>query len=232
MLRRFREERGFGPEEKLTYAGRLDPMAEGVVPVLAGEGRFKKDMLLNRSKTYEVEIMLGVGTDTGDMLGLPRQNEVKAGSATFDLAEIEKALETLRQTVSLPYPNYSSRPVDGKPLFMHARAGNKVVLPIKKVSIYGLELLSIQEKPLNKLVADAMAIIETVQGDFRQPEIMRQWSAFAEEADQGQKVQVVTIRTTVSSGTYMRALAEKLGLLLKIPALAYKIVRTEVQGMK
>ena len=239
MLRRFREEYNLSNEEKLTYAGRLDPMAEGIVPVLVGEARFQKDMLLGRSKTYEVAILLGVGTDSGDMLGLPRQNEVTAGLPTANPAlstakgndDITTALDMLRQTVSLPYPNYSSRPVDGKPLFMHARASNKVVLPIKKVTIYDLELLSIKEHEFSTLITDAIEIIEKVQGDFRQEEIIKHWEEIKKSHAEG-RVQIVTIRTTVSSGTYMRSLAEKLGLLLKVPALAYSIKRTAVEGIK
>ena len=229
MLRRFRDEQGLDDTEKLTYAGRLDPMAEGVVPILVGEARFQKDRFLKKSKTYEVEILLGLGTDTGDMLGFPTGNptlnEVKSR------ADIDTALKTLSQTVSLPYPNYSSVPVDGKPLFVHARAGNKVTVPIKKVTIYSLELLEVKEVLAKKLIDQAIEVIEKVQGDFRQNEIIEQWASLARSDLANESVQIVKIRTTVSSGTYMRAIAEKLGLLLKIPALAYSIKRTAIEGI-
>ncbi len=228
MLRRFRQEYNLSEDEKLTYAGRLDPMAEGIVPVLSGEARFQKDQLLASTKTYEVDIILGLGTDTGDLLGMLTE---QFSSASSDLAEIEKALAMLAKTVSLPYPNYSSVPVDGKPLFMHARANNKVILPIKKVKIFSLELLGVKEMPLKILLQDAIAIIEKVEGDFRQQEIIGQWMKVI-EADGDDNIQIVAIRTTVSSGTYMRSLAEKLGKLLKVPALAGRIVRTEVEKVK
>ncbi|HTH93502.1 MAG TPA: hypothetical protein VL576_03440 [Candidatus Paceibacterota bacterium] len=236
MLRRFREEHNLGSDEKLTYAGRLDPMAEGIVPILSGEARFQKERFMNRSKTYEVEVLLGIGTDTGDMLGLATPNVIlsQAKGDVFvkqGVTKIEKALEIIRQTVSLPYPNYSSIPVDGKPLFVHARAGNKVVLPIKKVKIYDLELLSIKERKFSDLVAESVAVIEKVEGDFRQQEIIAQWEDMEREYG-NETVQIVTIRTTVSSGTYMRAIAEKLGLLLKMPALAYGIKRISIEGMQ
>jgi tRNA U55 pseudouridine synthase TruB len=127
----------------------------------------------------------------------------------------------------LPYPNYSSIPVQGKPLFMHARANNKVVLPIKNVTIYSLELLGTKEVLLEDLVKQSIEVIKKVQGDFRQEEIMQQWQQLI-EADGDKQIQIVTIRTTVSSGTYMRSLAEKMGKLLKVPALASKIIRTKV----
>jgi tRNA pseudouridine(55) synthase len=218
MLRRFREEQVMGEDEKLTYAGRLDPMAEGVVPILSGEARFQKDHMMTAAKTYEVDILLGISTDTGDMLGLVTNTDLaKKPSA----AEIKEAIAMMADITELLYPNYSSRPVDGKPLFVHARAGKAVHRPIKNVVIHSLELLSIKEVPLNELVASAVETIKKVQGDFRQQETIEQWQAL----QQDMKVQVVSIRTNVSSGTYMRSLAEKLGELVGVPALAYRIVR-------
>ena len=164
-----------------TYAGRLDPMAEGIVPILVGDARFQKDHLLSAVKTYEVEVLLGLSTDTGDMLGLPTANpalnELKDNSARKFLAEdeIKKALDKVSELKELPYPNYSSRPVEGKPLFMHARAGNKVTIPIKKITIHTMELLDIKELSICALLGNAQKIIAKVQGDFRQEEIMEQW---------------------------------------------------------
>ncbi|MDB5188565.1 MAG: ine55 [Candidatus Nomurabacteria bacterium] len=228
MLRRFREEHSLCDDEKLTYAGRLDPMAEGIVPILVGEARFQKDHLLGKAKTYEVDIVLGLSTDTGDLLGLLINENL---SARKFLAEIQKAVETLSELKELAYPNYSSRPVEGKPLFMHARAGNKVTLPVKKITIHELELLGIKEVALCALLGNAQEIIAKVQGDFRQAEIMAQWRKMM-EADGDKQITIVTIRTTVSSGTYMRSLAEKMGELLGVPALAGRIVRTNLEGME
>jgi tRNA pseudouridine(55) synthase len=249
LLRRFREEYHLTESDKLTYAGRLDPMAEGIVPILVGDARFQKDHMLGAAKTYEVEILLGISTDTGDMLGLPTVNlalnNVKGIVARSDLAEIQSAIKILQHITELPYPHYSSRPVDGKPLFMHARAGRKVTVPIKQVTIHSLELQAVKEVPLNELLDDAIEIIKKVQGDFRQEEIIEQWRKMKEvagpssaspsgraTAGEAKKIQIITIRTVVSSGTYMRSLAEKMGELLGLPALAYRIKRTAIEGVE
>ena len=55
-----------------TYVGRLDPMAEGWMYVLWSGDMKEKDRLLNLQKTYEVDVVFGVSTDTGDALGLVR----------------------------------------------------------------------------------------------------------------------------------------------------------------
>ncbi len=220
LLRRFRDEHGFGPDEKITYAGRLDPMAEGIVPLLVGEARFQKERLLCVVKTYEVDVLLGIGTDTADMLGLIVRKEL---GKIVSQQEVEAAILQMKDITELPYPEYSSRPVDGKPLFMHARAGQKVVVPIKKVTIHSLALKEIKELPLKEVLDSAIEVINRVQGDFRQQETVEQWKAL-----RGDNVQIVSIVATVSSGTYMRSLAERMGQLLGLPALAYRIVRTKV----
>ncbi|MDB5254901.1 MAG: ine55 [Candidatus Nomurabacteria bacterium] len=224
LLRRFKDEHGYGPDEKITYAGRLDPMAEGIVPLLVGEARFQKDRLLGAVKTYEVDILLGISTDTADMLGLVTNIDMDTGIAQ---EQIESAIEQMKGITELPYPEYSSRPVDGKPLFMHARAGQKVVVPIKKVTIHSLELKEIKEIPLKEVLDGAIEVINKVRGDFRQEETVEQWKAL-----KGGNVQMISIVATVSSGTYMRSLAERMGELLGVPALAYRIVRTEVKGVE
>jgi len=224
MLERFRMEKGISPEEKITYAGRLDPMAEGVVPVLIGDARFQKDQLLGLSKTYELTVLLGASTDSADMLGIVK--EIK--NAVFDEESIMKVLDSLLDITELTYPMYSSRPVEGKPLFMHARAGNTVDVPVKKVSIKNIEMKSIEQTTLGVCLMNTIPVIEKVAGDFRQSEIIAKW----QQQSMDTSVVLVTFSAAVSSGTYMRSLAEKLGESLGVPALAYRITRTRVGEYK
>ena len=56
----------------MTYAGRLDPMAEGDLLILIGEECKKKDAYLGLDKEYEVEVLFGIETDTHDVLGIPK----------------------------------------------------------------------------------------------------------------------------------------------------------------
>jgi tRNA U55 pseudouridine synthase TruB len=56
----------------LTYAGRLDPMAEGLLLVLGGEKVHEKDTYLGLDKTYTVTALLGIETDSFDLLGMPK----------------------------------------------------------------------------------------------------------------------------------------------------------------
>ncbi len=219
LLERFRSERSLDVSTKLTYAGRLDPMAEGIVLILAGEDRFQKDALLGLSKIYEVEVLLGVATDTLDPLG------VITGTLYKEVISIEPTMEMMKSITTLPYPMYSSVPVDGKPLFAHARAGSTVAVPDKKVTIYSVELLSTTKVPVNTIAQSVIDDVNQVQGDFRQADIIRSWQQLL---DQTNEVTIVSIRVHASSGTYMRSLAEWIGEQLGVPALAYRIDRIQI----
>ena len=55
--------------EKVGHTGTLDPMAEGVLPILIGKGTLLSKYLINHDKKYIVELQLGKKTDTADSEG-------------------------------------------------------------------------------------------------------------------------------------------------------------------
>ena len=63
-------EEGISADVPLTYAGRFDPLAEGLLIVLAGTRVHDKDQFSRLDKTYEFSLLLGIGTDTHDLLGM------------------------------------------------------------------------------------------------------------------------------------------------------------------
>lgn len=69
-LKRLRYLAQISSDIPLTYAGRLDPLAEGLLIVLGGEECKKKEQFLAVDKVYECTVLLGFATDTGDVLGL------------------------------------------------------------------------------------------------------------------------------------------------------------------
>ena len=226
LLERFRREHDLGPDTKITYAGRLDPMAEGLVVILAGDARFQKDKMLGLSKTYTMEILLGVSTDTHDPLGIV--GGIAFASATE--GAIADVVNRMTGIATLPYPMYSSVPVQGKPLFMHAREGTQIDIPNKKVKISDVSLVSIEKRPLKEIISYITEDVARVEGDFRQQDIISSWEHIR-TVHPDAEVTIVTIEAHVSSGTYMRSLAEWMGTQLGVPALAYRIVRTKLGGV-
>jgi tRNA U55 pseudouridine synthase TruB len=61
----------------MSYAGRLDPMAEGKLLVLIGDECKKQDTYTKLDKEYVVELVLDVKTDTGDVLGFPTLGAIR-----------------------------------------------------------------------------------------------------------------------------------------------------------
>lgn len=205
----------------MTYAGRLDPMAEGELLVLAGGEIRNKEAYLALDKVYECEILFGVATDTYDILGLVTEEDIRPVSRS----DAESALAFLVGEREQPYPPYSSKAVEGKPLFSHAREGRNVAAPSRKIAVHDLAFVSWREADEKSLLAEIRRRIGLVSGDFRQAEILCRW----EEVLSGErKVSLMKIRATVSSGTYMRSLAVEAGKRLGMPALAWSITRTAI----
>jgi tRNA U55 pseudouridine synthase TruB len=246
----------------MTYAGRLDPLAEGVLLVLAGEAVHRKEEFLNLKKEYEVEVLFGVGTDTFDVLGIPlsslrmrgelgRVSECKDGARRResgpnkflarnyvwsmdsrlhgnDNTDAENILKKFLGKNIFEYPPYSSKPVNGKPLFSIARSGelDNIEMPKREVEIYNLEILSWRDINSKDLLKEIEEKIKSVKGDFRQEIILSKWKETLNNTDFN--FSIAKIRAEVSSGTYMRTLAYEWGKAMVIPALAFHIVRTKV----
>ena len=74
VLEKFKRKNKFYGNKKLTYAGRLDPMAEGKLLVLVGKNCNKKEKYLDLDKEYEFEILMDFKSDTQDILGISEFN--------------------------------------------------------------------------------------------------------------------------------------------------------------
>ena len=57
--------------KKVGHCGTLDPFACGLLIVMTNNATKLSDFLLNKSKTYKVQVQLYQATDTGDITGKP-----------------------------------------------------------------------------------------------------------------------------------------------------------------
>jgi len=201
-------------EAKLTYAGRLDPLAEGVMLVVVGDEVINKDKYLGLNKEYVAEVLFGVATDTGDVLGIPRTDLVESGFH-LEIQNLVSILPSFVRKFVQEYPRYSSPKIDGKENFS------------KEVEIKNLELVSVSKISVSDLQRDILAKIAGVSGDFRQTDILPAWDTFFTKTKQSEFV-LAKIKVVTSSGVYVRVLAENIGAKLGVPALAYHILRTRV----
>lgn len=225
-LERLRLEHPEYADQVLSYAGRLDPLAEGVMLVLTGGANNRRQEYLGYDKEYEVDVLLGFSTDTYDALGIV-QKVISAKAVSH--ADIETAVHAAIGKHDQPYPPYSSKPVGGKPLFEWAREGEleSIAIPTKEIEIYSLSVVNVIQMPKEELRNAVSRSIYPVQGDFRQDACIESWKrAFAWTTDT--TFLVITLKAHVSSGTYMRSLAHTLGETLCGAGLALHIVRTRV----
>ncbi len=212
-LERFRATNLEYASEKMTYAGRLDPMAEGLLIALVGEECKKKDEYLGLDKEYIFEVIFGIQSDTYDILGIPKladnnQSLIRANRRIVTEDFIGKKIQE--------YPAYSSR------TFQMARDGVDFEPMTKEVDIYNLEILEEREISARKFLAEIIEKIDLVQGDFRQEEIKNAWQEFIARQDLAIGLQIVKFKINCSSGTYVRSIANEMG------GLAYSIHRTKV----
>jgi tRNA pseudouridine55 synthase len=210
--------------KSITYAGRLDPAAEGVLILLTGEAIKNKDAFLNLPKIYHAKFLFGVATDSYDVLGLA----TKAIPTNFELDKIREILNTYLGKRAFTLPPYSSAVVKGKALFQWARENRlkEIELPkkefeIKKIALQNLS--TITAKSIYKTISNT---INLVQGDFRQNQITTRWQENLQNGNQN--FQVLELILTVGSGTYIRAIADQIGKDLGSSAILFSLVRTEV----
>lgn len=230
----------------LSYAGRLDPLAEGLMLVLVGDTNKDREKYLHLDKVYEVEVLLGISTDTGDLFGIPKEIPDGTVSGIHEIlikkiSNVEDVLKSFVGKQQFPYPIYSSKTVRGKPLFQWAKEGrlNEIEIPKTDVEIYEMKAIenvgNSGSQELIRLVTKTEILekvekaLRTVKGDFRFEEIWEKWKTLL-QSDEG-PFPLLKIKCSCSSGTYMRALAEEIGKKLGIPALAYSIKRTNVAGV-
>lgn len=229
-LERLRAQKPLYEREVLSYAGRLDPMAEGVMLCLVGQANKRRDEYLDLDKEYVVDVLFGVATDTYDVLG----KVINTGDAeSVTRAGIEKGLNEFRGKVEQEYPPFSSKPIEGKSLFEWARQGalGALVMPKRSVEIFSISLEAMYKVNEVTLLNFIEQSVGKVEGDFRQDEILENWRRHLNPKN-GRSFKCATLKIACSSGTYVRSISYGLGIELGVPALALHILRTKVGDYK
>lgn len=233
-LERFREVSGIPESTPLAYAGRLDPMASGKLIILIGDECKKQEEYHGLDKEYEFEVLFGASSDSGDVLGIIETCAV----SNIPNELIQPITKNLHGNIELPYPHFSSKTVQGKPLHMWTLEGKlgEIEIPLKHSRIYTLDLVGIKEMAKQEIYDYASQKIElippvtdprkTLGADFRRDDVRIAWKLFLERGLA--TYQVATFRCVASSGTYMRSLAEIIATKLGTCGLAFHIHRTNI----
>ncbi|NOZ79971.1 MAG: tRNA pseudouridine(55) synthase TruB [Acidobacteria bacterium] len=125
-------------QRRIGHTGTLDPSAEGLLLLLAGQATRLQQYLLGWDKTYVGEIRLGHATTTYDIEG----ERIEPSGPVPDLTRDD--LDTLETAFSgrieqMP-PPFSAKKVAGKKLYELAREGKAVDVEPKSVTVFELHL--------------------------------------------------------------------------------------------
>lgn len=179
-VRRVFSER-LGKKVKIGHTGTLDPFATGLLILVIGKECKNAISYSKLDKVYEATICLGKTSTTGD----PDGEITDISGSIPTLSAIRSVLAGFIGEIVQRPPIFSAINIGGQRAYKLARAGKKVEMPERQVTIYSLELI-----------------------DYAYPEIK--------------------IRTHVSSGTYIRSLAEDIGKELGTGAYCTKLRRTNI----
>ena len=128
--------------DKAGHTGTLDPLAEGVLPVLIGRGVKASEFMLTSDKHYGATLLLGQTTDTEDVTG-------EVLSTCEDIPSEECVMEAIASFVGeimQTPPMYSALKVGGKKLCDLARRGVEVEREARPVTVHSIKARRINEK--------------------------------------------------------------------------------------
>jgi len=220
------------------FSGRLDPMARGNMLFLEDSECKQMDKYNNKDKNYEFEIILGLSTDTDDIMGqidnINLPNKTEKDSIIKNIYDKVDNLNINGQ-VQQQYHIYSSfmlRKGDRRlPLWKWKKEGllTRNDVPFKKVSLYNMNIIEEKVYNTSDIIQEFISRILTVKSahDFRQKDIIKNWSDFIYNTGV-KKIYSLKISTKVSSGYYIRQFGNDLKNLLNIPLLIYDINRTRI----
>ncbi len=126
--------------KKVGHTGTLDPMATGLMVVCIGNATKAADYITNGNKAYLATMKLGFVSDTLDITGevtpLPKKY--------ISEAELKDVFSSFIGEYEQIPPMYSAKKVAGKKLYELARKGQTVERKSVLVSIFRLEIQSIE----------------------------------------------------------------------------------------
>jgi tRNA pseudouridine55 synthase len=130
--------RRLAQQKRVGHAGTLDPLAEGVLPILLGRATRLADFIQSGRKTYVARVQLGTATETDD-----REGAVIATQPIPSVSResVESVLSRFCGEILQTPPKYSALKVAGQRAYALARAGHEVELSPRPITIDSLFLL-------------------------------------------------------------------------------------------
>jgi tRNA pseudouridine55 synthase len=210
---------------KVGHAGTLDPMATGVLVLGIGKATRLLTYVVGADKDYDATIRLGVATTTDDAEGTVVAVAGTGAVERVDRTALDAAIDRLTGDILQVPTSVSAIKVDGKRAYARVRAGEEVALQARPVTVSRFDVLDV--RPVTAAVPDADPVGSydvAAQDPAAEPSTVGPVRTRAVPAVD------VDVRVTVSSGTYVRALARDLGAALGTGGHLTVLRRTRVGG--
>ena len=149
---------------KVGHAGTLDPLASGLLILCTGKFTKKIETYQAQVKEYTGTLTLGATTPSYDL-----ETEI---DKTFNFSmitpqEIQDTAEQFIGEIQQQPPVFSALKKDGKRLYEYARAGEKVEIPTRTVSISVFEIIKIELPKVDfRVVCSKGTYIRSLAHDF------------------------------------------------------------------
>jgi tRNA pseudouridine55 synthase len=121
---------------KVGHTGTLDPAATGLLVLVLGNYTKRAGEFSRLGKTYEVTVKLGETSTTGDEEG----QKTAIPTEKPPLEAIQAVLKEFTGEIEQVPPAFSAIKIDGQRAYKLARAGKKVELEARRVTVHSLQL--------------------------------------------------------------------------------------------
>lgn len=216
---------------KIGICGKLDPMAKGVTIVLTDDNTKLMNKYLKHNKLYEFYISFGIKTDTDDIMGkILDVND----NISNDYVKLIKnyLLTTYTGITTQKFHHFSAIKVKkngiNRKIFNWYLEGKleDSMIPSKKVTVYNIKYLDTEIVKYSDYLQDVISKIDLVNDKetFRVDDIKRSWENISFNSD----IIKMKFSILVSSGFYIRMIADNIYKSFNIPVHIYGIDRKDV----
>lgn len=149
---------------KVGHAGTLDPLATGLLVICTGRATKQINELTGLEKEYTGTLKLGVTTPSFD-----GETEETEFFETAHISEglIHEATKKFEGEIDQKPPVFSAVKKEGKRLYEHARKGETVEIPTRKVHIHQFEITGVEMPFVDfRVVCSKGTYIRSLADDF------------------------------------------------------------------
>ena len=128
--------------KKVGHTGTLDPLASGLLVLAIDRATKFSSYFLESNKSYDVEVSLGISTDTDDSTG----NIISESNDFPNEASVMEELYRFKgESLQVP-PFFSALKHKGKPLYYYARKGEFISKPARKIKVTDIDNFKYKNK--------------------------------------------------------------------------------------